>query len=139
MIMIRQELYCFADNHLFAYLSPYFCTFTAHHPQGRNSISYIDENERILRSVRSQIEIGTPCAFITRPSNAGEDKGPSLLFTSTGFDVLGQAFVPQRDFVLPIGKKKRKKPQTENSKNQDPGSARKQNQCVVTITRAKEY
>lgn len=107
--------------------------------QGRNSILYIDENERILRSVRSQIQTGTPCAFITRPSNSGEDKGPSLLFESTGFDVLGQAFVPQRDFLLPAGKKKRKKPQTKNSDNGDSDSSRKQNQCVITIAQAKEY
>ena len=77
--------------------------------QGRNSVLYVDENERILRSIRSQIQMDTPCAFITRPSNAGEDQGPSQLFDATGFDVLGQAFVPQRDFLLPKAKKKRKK------------------------------
>ena len=107
--------------------------------QGRNSILYSNENERILRSVRSQIETGTPCAFVTRPSNSGEDKGPSLLFESTGFDVLGQAFVPQREFLLPAGKKKGKKPQNKNSDNGDSDSSRTQNQCVITIARAKEY
>ena len=92
-----------------------------------------------MRSVRSQIQTGTPCAFITRPSNSGEDGGPSLLFESTGFDVVGQSFVPQRDFLLPAGKKKRKK-QTENSDvDGDTSSARNQNQCVVTIALAKEY
>ena len=101
-------------------------------PWGRNSILYVDENERILRSVRSQIETGTPCAFITRPSNSGEDQGPSLLFESTGFDVLGQAFVPQRDFLLPVGKKKSKKSNTQDSDS----DTRKKNQCVVTIALA---
>ncbi len=101
-------------------------------PWGRNSVLYVDENERILRSVRSQIKTNTPCAFITRPSNSGEDKGPLLLFESTGFVVLGQAFVPQRDFLLPVGKKISKK-----STNQDSDSdARKKNQCVVTIALA---
>jgi len=103
-------------------------------PWGRNSILYVDENKRILRSVRSQIIAGTPCAFITRPSDSGEDKAPSLLFESTGFDVLGQAFVPQRDFLLPISKKTRKKnPGAQNSDT----DRDKQNQCVITIAKAK--
>lgn len=124
---IRWISFCFTHTFLYFY-----------HLQGRNSVLYIDENERILRSVRSQIKIGTPCAFITRPSNSGENKGPSLLFESTGFDVLGQAFVPQRDFLLPLGKKKRKKTSTENSDDGDSASARNQNQCVVTIARAED-
>merc|ERR1712194_273299 len=106
-------------------------------PWGRNSILYIEENERILRSIRSQIHRGTPCAFITRPSDSEEDKGPSLLFESTGFHVLGQAFVPQRNFLLPPGKKQRKKLSSKNSRNKSSGFSRKQNQCVVTIARAK--
>lgn len=106
-------------------------------PWGRNSVLYIDENARILCSIRAQIKTGTPCAFITRPSNSDEDKGPSSLFESTGFDILGQAFVPQRDFLLPKGKKNRKKPTTENSHNEDSGPTRKHDQCVITIARAK--
>lgn len=127
-------MFVFPNNH-FVYV---VTLYSLPHLQGRNSVLYVNENERILQSVRSQIKTGTPCAFITRPSNSGEDKGPLLLFESTGFDVLGQAFVPQRDFLLPVGKKKSKKSQIENSTTQDSDSdARKKNQCVVTIALAR--
>ena len=99
--------------------------------QGRNSILYVDENKRILLSVRSQIQVGTPCVFITRPSDSGNDKGPLLLFESAGFNVLGQAFVPQRDFLLPTSKKKN--PRIGNIDN----DRDKQNQCVITVVLAK--
>jgi hypothetical protein len=108
-------------------------------PWGKNSVLYINENERILRSVRSQIQVGTPCAFITRPSpNAGDnDKTTSFLFESTGFDVLGQSFVPQRDFSLPSGNKKKKKKGWIDNDDDDGGDgSRSQNQCVITIALA---
>jgi len=109
-------------------------------PWGKNSVLYINGNERILRSVRSQIQVGTPCAFITRPSssNAGDDdKSPSFLFESTGFDVLGQSFVPQREFSLPRGnKKKRKKGWIDDDDDDGGGGSRSQNQCVITIALA---
>ena len=105
---------------------------THHLRQGRNSVLYRDEIQRILGSVRSQIEVGTPCAFITRPSDSGKDKGPSFLFESTGFDVLGQAFVPQRNFLLPASKKKK------NSGIGNSGSTKdNRNQCVITVALAK--
>jgi len=107
-------------------------------PWGKNSVLYIDENERILCSVRSQIQVGTPCAFVTRSSNAGDDKSQTHLFQTTGFHVLGQSFVPQRDFLLPSGgKRKRKKDQIGKSK--DEGyliTSSSQNQCVITIAMA---
>mmetsp|Transcript_4330 Transcript_4330/g.9349 ORF Transcript_4330/g.9349 Transcript_4330/m.9349 type:complete len:504 (+) Transcript_4330:111-1622(+) len=102
-------------------------------PWGRNSILYVDENKRILLSVRSQIQVGTPCVFITRPSDSGDDKGPLLLFESAGFNVLEQAFVPQRDFLLPTSKKKKKNPRIGNIDN----DRDKQNQCVITVVLAK--
>ena len=109
-------------------------------PWGKNSVLYINENERILRSVRSQIEVGTPCAFITRPSpNAGDnDKTTSFLFESTGFDVLGQSFVPQRDFSLPSSNKRKKKKGWVDDDDDDDGGdgSRSQNQCVITIALA---
>ena len=109
-------------------------------PWGKNSVLYINENERILRSVRSQIQVGTPCAFITRPSPNAEDNDTtaSFLFESTGFDVLGQSFVPQRDFSLPSGNKRKKKKGWVDGDDDGGGGdgSRSQNQCVITIALA---
>jgi tRNA G10 N-methylase Trm11 len=89
-------------------------------PWGINSKDLLDQNQRILRSVRSRIEPGTPCAFVTRESDLD-------LFNNTGYRVLGQAHVPQRDFSLPKGTKK----QHANELGRNG-----RNQCVVTIARA---
>lgn len=96
---------------------------------------YVDENKRILRSVRSQIKAGTPCAFITRPSE--KDEGPLSLFESNGFEILGQAFVPQRDFRLPASKKKRKKKTKTDDDEVGSTPAWNQNQYVITVAQAK--
>jgi len=107
-------------------------------PWGKNSVLYIDENERILCSVRSQIQVGTPCAFVTRSSNADDNKSPTHLFETNGFHILGQSFVPQRDFLLPSGgKRKRKKDQIGKSKKEGYLiTSHSQNQCVITIAMA---
>eukprot|EP00980_Cylindrotheca_fusiformis_P010460 scaffold2322_cov135-Cylindrotheca_fusiformis.AAC.19 len=89
-------------------------------PWGVNSKDFLDQNKEILRSVRSRIEPGTPCAFVTRTSDLG-------LFNSVQYRILGQAHVPQRDFALPRGRKK------QNTKELDRNG---RNKCVVTIARA---
>lgn len=89
-------------------------------PWGINSRDYLNQNDQILRTIRSGIEAETPCAFVTRNSDLG-------LFNSTNYEILGQAHVPQRDFVLPKGDKKK------NSKELDRNG---RNHCVVTIARA---
>jgi hypothetical protein len=88
---------------------------------GVNSIEYVKENSRILKSVRARLSTGIPCAFVTR------DPDPNL-FTDSDFEVLGQAFVPQRDFALPKGKKKKEAEEIERN-----GRTR----CVITIARSK--
>ncbi|CAJ1936752.1 unnamed protein product [Cylindrotheca closterium] len=91
-------------------------------PWGINSsVDDDDQNVKILRSVRQRILPRTPCAFVTRSAEEMVDFG--------GFEVLGQAHVPQRGFLLPKGSKKKKgaKDLERNGRNQ----------CVVTIVRAK--
>jgi SAM-dependent methyltransferase len=90
-------------------------------PWGINTMDYLNQNENILRSVRARVGKNTPCAFVTR--NPDSD-----LFTKTGYQVLGQAHVPQRDFVLPKGKKKKDTKDVERNGR---------NQCVITIAQAK--
>lgn len=93
-------------------------------PWGINSIDYADQNLQILHSVRDRIRSGTPCAFITR--------APELaLFAKSGFHVLGQSHVPQRDFILPEGNKKKKKKNFKESEQNV-----RNHQCVITIARA---
>lgn len=91
-------------------------------PWGVNSVDYLEENNRILHAVRSRISSGTPCAFVTRESSM-------FLFAGAGFQVLGQAHVPQREFKLPKGKKKHKPDNAEEARNG-------RNRCVVTIARS---
>ena len=95
-------------------------------PWGQNSIEYINENRLILENVRSRIQAGIPCAIITRDDSI-------QLLESRGFDVLGQAFVPQREFVLPKGKKRKKK-HFDNDKEEHQDS--RNNICVITIARS---
>jgi tRNA G10 N-methylase Trm11 len=90
-------------------------------PWGVNSVEYLQENDRILRSVRARISTGIPCAFVTRDPDI-------TLFTGAGFEVLGQAHVPQRDFSLPKGKKKRQ--------SDDEVERNGRNRCVITIARS---
>jgi hypothetical protein len=59
----------------------------------------VEENSRILKSVRARLSTGIPCAFVTR------DPDPNI-FTDSDFEVIGQAYVPPRDFALPKGRKK---------------------------------
>jgi len=108
-------------------------------PWGRNSVAYLEENEKILHLVREQIPTGTPCAFITRQSHSAIEN-PSLLFARTGYEVLGQAHVPQRDFLLPTARKKKVKP-TEIAKENpvdDFCIEERSNQCIITIATASE-
>lgn len=105
---------------------------TANLPWGRNSVEYVDGNSRILQSIRRRIADGTPCAFVTRPSTLSSGSASSSLFEQAGFEILGQAFVPQRDFGLPTSKKK--------PRGWDKGDAATQQkqQCLVTIAIAGE-
>ena len=85
-------------------------------PWGQNTISYVDENRRILNAIRGRLSKGTFCVFITRPDT--DISSPSIvdrdnrnigcsLWKNHGFDEIGHAYIPQRDFVVPKGRKKR--------------------------------
>ena len=100
-------------------------------PWGQNSVEYIEENERILRSLRGRIPTGTPCAFITRASKIDSTSSSSSLFDKTGFEVIEQAYVPQRDFLLPSSTKKSKKKRDDALDHQSTTG-----RCVITIALA---
>jgi SAM-dependent methyltransferase len=136
-----------------------FDCVVANLPWGRNSVEFVDENRRILCSVRARIDSGIPCAFITGlPSS--EDLSESgnakvslstSLFATTGFAVLGQACVPQREFALPNGKKNKKREKSmvdindkELGENEQASlvissaDVARHNQCVITIALSAE-
>jgi hypothetical protein len=91
-------------------------------PWGVNSVDYIDENYRILRSIHVRLSSDTPCVFVTKSEE-------SKMFQETGYEILAQAHIPPRDFTLPRSKKK---------KDLEDGDARNgRNSCVVTIARSQ--
>ena len=93
-------------------------------PWGINSVN-IQQNQDILKSVRARIGENVKCAFVTGQTDANDND--TSLFTETGYEILGQAHVPQRDFILPKGNKKPKS-KTIERKGRD--------QCVVTIAKS---
>ena len=95
-------------------------------PWGLNTIDYQNENAKILQSVRTRIRAGTPCAFVTKDSHLA-------LYERVGFQVVGEACVPQRDFVLPSGKKKGHVEDCREAKDDRNG----RNSCVITIALSK--
>jgi hypothetical protein len=111
-------------------------------PWGVNTIQYQDENSRILRAVRNCLEFGSsrrdnrgagiPCAFVTKESD-------SYLFEAAGYEVLGEAHVPPRDFDLPGGKKttKRLSERGRPTTRDDANPRNYRNNCVVTFVRTK--
>jgi SAM-dependent methyltransferase len=113
-------------------------------PWGRNSVEYVKENNQILRTIRQRIAVGTPCAFVTRPTStaADRDDDSSLFLEKAGFKVLGQAYIPPRNLELPKSRKKRtEKASNENQDSsadnqneieEDPSKHRR-NECLVSI------
>ena len=93
----------------------------ANFPWGQNTIAYQDDNIRILERLGASLRPGTPCAIMSKlPQLQTEMK-------RLGFNILGDAHVPQKDFVLPRGKKNK-----ESRGQGQKGSS----DCVVTIARS---
>ncbi|KAG7359109.1 hypothetical protein IV203_015698 [Nitzschia inconspicua] len=123
-------------------------------PWGRNSVKYMEENEQIISVIRKRITVGTPCAFITRPTTSVIDDGLESMrqfFEQAGFEVLGQANVPPREFQLPKSEKMSKKKEIasshespadfesviENDESHHAGRKQTHKDCLVTIAVAK--
>jgi hypothetical protein len=87
-------------------------------PWGINSVEYSGENVRIIQSIRQRLAKCTPCAFISKESGLE-------LFQENGFEVLGQACVPQRDFQLPKGVK--------NIKGAVDDKRNGRSSCIITV------
>ena len=90
-------------------------------PWGLNSIQYIDDNRRILTSIREQIRPGTPCAFITKEDIPFLD--------DLGYETVEKASVPTANFELPLGKRK-------ESSSLNLGGEKKRNSCIVVLAKA---
>lgn len=88
-------------------------------PWGQNTISYVDENSRILESITPFLKEKTPCAFATK------DTKLQVSLKRLGYTVLGWANVPPTDFELPRGKKQRN--------NSDATSSSRSSVCVITL------
>ena len=64
-------------------------------PWGQNTVDYLNENTEIVRAVRTTLDIGVPCAYIAR------DERICDVLEETGYEILGLAAIPQRNFHRP--------------------------------------
>lgn len=87
-------------------------------PWGQNTITYCDENVRILERVSNKLREKTVCAFITKDTDLHKH------FERLGYRVLGSAAVPPKQFQLPRGNK---------NKNEAASEVRSSSDCVITI------
>ncbi|KAI2496921.1 hypothetical protein MHU86_17562 [Fragilaria crotonensis] len=87
-------------------------------PWGQNTISYVDENSRILESITPFLKEKTPCAFATK------DTKLQVSLKRLGYTVLGWANVPPTDFELP---------RKEAENNSDAASSSRSSVCVITL------
>ena len=91
-------------------------------PWGQNSIQFRNETRNIVANVRQLLRQGAPCAFIA--------KQDLLFLPELGYQVLGKAYIPPADFVLPQARKKKV------LEEQDVVESQRRNACVVIIARA---
>lgn len=112
------------DNATFEDVGNVDC-LAANLPWGQNTITYCDENVRILEQVSKHLRKNTVCAFVTKNAALHKD------FERLGYRVLGSAPVPPKDFVLPRGNKDKNDIEaTSNGRSSD---------CVVTIVLSPDY
>lgn len=71
-------------------------------PWGENAVHYVQENMKILVSLRNTLGEGIPCAFVHKDAKLSS----YTTMCSLGFEILGEACVPPMDFVLPDSRKK---------------------------------
>jgi len=88
----------------------------ANFPWGQNSIAYLDENKSILRNIATLVPPQTPCAFVTKTISLQQD------MKALGYQLVGHAHVPPKDFELPMGNKQQSKRHRRSSSD-----------CVITI------
>jgi hypothetical protein len=81
------------------------------------------ENECILQCLQQALGPGTPCAFVTKDNQSEEE------MRRLGYNILGSAHVPQKDFELPRGK---------NASLDEFSRTSQRNKCVVTIALTSE-
>lgn len=62
----------------------------------------ISFSKKIIQNIHKRLHTGAPCAII------GKDDSIQEILIQSGFHLLGSAQVPQRNFVLPNSKKKKK-------------------------------
>ena len=89
-------------------------------PWGQNTMSYSEENSRILANITPFLKENTPCAFATK------DTKLQVSLKHLGYKILGWANVPPTDFELPRGKK-------QKNNNDAMSSSRSSSGCVITL------
>jgi hypothetical protein len=109
------------NQHGFARIGCVACNL----PWGQNSVHYSQQNTDILASIRRVVAAHVPCAFVS--------KQPLLDMEKLGYEVVGTAQIPQRNFVLPTGSKSIAKAGTASTTGRKTGRS----DCVVTIAMTK--
>lgn len=90
-------------------------------PWGMNSVSYVDENQRILKAVRALLRVGVPCIFVTKEERTD--------WQESGYEKIGTTHIPPKGFLLPEGSTKTKA-DSEKSLRKFPSV------CVITVVRS---
>lgn len=76
----------------------------ANFPWGLNTKTYVDQNTRIIKSIRTRLNDGAPCIFIHKDEKISSSK----TMASLGYKIMAEAFIPPLDFAIPTSRKKKK-------------------------------
>jgi Putative RNA methylase family UPF0020 len=114
---------------------PFVDGLIANLPWGKNTIDYVDQNQQILKSVRTRLKEGAPCIFIHKDAALSN---PDHLQT-LGYQWLEEAYIPPLDFVLPPSRKKKPKNDSGDADDEEdltPANPIVQKHQRVTVVRA---
>ena len=101
----------------------------ANFPWGLNTKTYVDQNIRIMKSMRTRLNDGAPCIFIHKD----EKISSSNTMASLGYQILGEAFIPPLDFALPKSGKKKKQGGIDSSEPSAPENTRIHKHQRITV------
>jgi hypothetical protein len=86
-------------------------------PWGMNTADYVEENIKILKSLRHRLQNGIPCAFVHKDDKLSSETTMKTL----GYEILGHAYIPPLDFDLPKSRKKAANKKTDEDDAEDNG------------------
>jgi len=96
-------------------------------PWGLNTVNYDAQNDNILMAVRTLLPTGVPCAFVAKEELKDIHRH--------GYRVLGHAHVPQQNFTLPKGTRKRRRGDDSDSIPNRKGRS----DCTITIVKTVDF